>query len=312
MLTGVEDKAAEVRCAAARALGRRLAELPLAERDVTLLGMLAADEERSVRTQVALSLEQVGTADAARRLGELLEAEEELRLRWRIVAGLQRLSGKRFRLDPRPWKDWAAALPDDFEPGTAEASSPVAEREQSEAEFASLPLRSSRIAFLFDFSGSIYKRRADGTTYMEWLQAELEKALGQLDESVLFNVIPYTLMPIPWEDELQPAKKRNVAKALEYLESRWDQGKGNFWSAAELALVDPELDSILLFSDGKPTGGSHWEMGLTVDLLLERNRFQHVTYDAILVEIGGGYLRNQWERLARESGGWVVELEEGR
>ena len=73
------------------------------------------------------------------------------------------------------------------------------------------------------------------------------------------------------------------------------------------------MDSLIAFTDGAPTGGHRWNMGLMVDLLLERNRFRQATFDAILVGTRGG-LRKQWERLALETDGQVIVIgeDEGR
>jgi hypothetical protein len=266
----------------------------------------ARDEDRGVRTAAAELLAGIGSRDAALQLTGMLERETSLRLRWRIVELLQAMSGQKYRLDPRPWRDWAEALPDDWGGGAPGDARP--DHGEVSAAFAGLPILSERVVFLIDLSGSVWRERADGRTRKALIDVELRKALEALGEDDHFNVIPYTSKPIPWKKELTPAKASNVAKALDWFEGRKDSGTGNFWDAAMLALEDPEVDSILVLTDGAPTGGQRWNLTLIKDLFVEHNRFRRVTLDAILAECPG-FLTDTWVEMCAESGGRVIEIE---
>jgi len=54
-----------------------------------------------------------------------------------------------------------------------------------------------------------------------------------------------------------PASKRNVRAALKFFEDCHERGRGNFYDAALLALSDPEVDTLVVLTDGEPTGGTH-------------------------------------------------------
>ncbi len=244
-------------------------------------------------------------ARGARLLVEWLESERELRGRWRAVELLRELSGLGHRLDPRPWKAWAASLADGPVPEPRKSERADDERSVS---FAGLPIRSERVTFLIDLSGSIWQKREDGRTRKEVVDEELRKALESLPAATRFNVIPYTSTPVPWQKSLVAADKKNVAKALEWFVARKDTGTGDVWGALMVALADPEVDTLVVLSDGAPSGGRRWNLGLMRELFREHNRFRRVELDAVLAD-ASGRLAREWEQMCAESGGRTIAIE---
>ena len=137
---------------------------------------------------------------------------------------------------------------------------------------------------------------------------ELKKALEALPATTEFNVIPYTAAPIPWQPALVPADKKNVAKALEFFTSRKDTGTGNFWDAYLVALDDPKVDTIVMLSDGAPSGGHRWNLTLMRELMAEHNRFRRVALDAVLADAKGKIV-DEWRGMCADSGGHLVEVD---
>ena len=174
--------------------------------------------------------------------------------------------------------------------------------------FAGLPIRSERVCFLIDLSGSIWQKRADGRTRKELVDEELRKALEALPESTRFNVIPYTAIPAPWQKTLVPAERKNVAKALEWFVARKDTGTGDLWGALQVALADPDVDTLVVLSDGAPSGGRRWNLGLMKQLFAEQNRFRRVELDAVLADASGRLVR-EWDEMCAQSGGRTIEIE---
>jgi len=263
------------------------------------------DSALGVRLVAAESLAAGRDARGARALVVLLESEKELRGRWHTVELLRELSGLQHRLDPRPWKVWAAALSDGPlpEPRKAERSD-----EERSVSFAGLPIRSERVCFLIDLSGSIWQKRADGRTRKELVDEELRKALESLPESTRFNVIAYTATPTPWQRSLVSAERKNVAKALEWFVARKDTGSGDVWGALQVALADPAVDTLVVLSDGAPSGGRRWNLGLMKQLFAEQNRFRRVELDAVLAD-ASARLAREWDEMCAASGGRTVRLE---
>ena len=265
----------------------------------------AKDPSLGVRIVAAESLAAARDARGARALVDLLESERELRGRWHAVELLRQVSGLQHRLDARPWKAWAAALADGPLP---EPRKPERAEEERSVSFAGLPMRSERMCFLIDLSGSIWQKRADGRTRKEIVDEELRKVLEALPESTRFNVITYTATPAPWQKALVPAERKNVAKALEWFVARKDMGTGDLWGALQVALADPDVDTLVVLSDGAPSGGRRWNLGLMKQLFAEQNRFRRVELDAVLADASGRLVR-EWDEMCAQSGGRTIEIE---
>lgn len=289
------DKQPEVRAAALWISGE--AELRAA----------LTDDDAGVRWVAAGRLAELGTRGGFEALVDALEAEESLRLRWRIVDHLQALSGLKHRLDVRPWRDFLAGLPEGWEPqgGTRRDS----EAPNSTAAFAGLPILSDRLSFLIDFSGSMWAEVETGITRKQQVDGELSRALDALGPEVQFNLIPYASEPHPWGDELAEASPRNVKKAKAWFEKLDERGTGDLWSAVLLALEDPRVDSLVVLHDGSPTGGIAWNVELFESLLTERLRFRGVCFDCVLVR-DTKFLRRRWDEIASGTGGRFVARDE--
>ncbi len=299
-LSALDDRREEVRMAAAWVAGTR------DEHAAAIVRRLAHDPAPRVRSLLAEMQERRASPDAANSLVVLLEAEERLRLRWGIVEALRRLSGMHYRLDARPWRLWVDGLPQGWRP--TPGAFVEAPREGATTAFAGMPLLSDRVAFLFDCSGSLWNRREDGLTRKEFADEALRRALSTLPEDALFNVIPYTDRPFPWSPRSVQASGRNVARALDYFEGCMESGTGDFYEAALLAMEDPDVDTIVVLTDGAPTGGEVWDLELIVPLLLERNRFRRMRFDSVLVDAPGGFVPH-WKMLAERSGGITLSIE---
>jgi HEAT repeat protein len=291
------DRDPRLRCAALVA-ARGFAEAERLERAQRAL----LDPEPSVRSCAIGTLCEIASRPALLELVHRLEIEPRERLRWRIVAFLRARSGLDHGLDVAAWRAWAATVEGPWTTGPA----PLSDRPVGTgATLAGLRLVSDRVCFLVDFSGSTWDTKVRDRTRKQVLDAELRKALEALPPATRFNVIPYTNEPLPWEKELVPATKENVARALAWFERSHARGRGNFYDAALLALADPEVDCLVALTDGVPTGGHRWNMGLMVELLVERGRFRQAAFDSILVDAPKSRVHD-WTALAERTGGRCV------
>ncbi|MCE9593137.1 MAG: hypothetical protein K8S98_02990 [Planctomycetes bacterium] len=293
-----DARAAEVRCAAL-VVGMRAPDTAARAR----LHELAADPSVGVRCQAVLALEAAADRAAVGDLVELLAREPRLRVADRATSALQRLSGLKHRRDARPWRDWLAQLPEDWHPTPARAPSEAdGMTTRAAADFAGLSILSDRLAFLVDFSGSMWHPRDDGRSVKAVVDQRLAVGLEALGADARFNLIPFANDPVPWESALVDAKPAQKRRALEFFIGCRKQGRGNLYAAVRTALEDPEVDTLMVWSDGVPTGGFHSNLELVVPLLLEKNRFRNVAFDLILVDAPSGSARRLQE-LARRSGG---------
>ena len=271
--------------------------LPDEERAATA-ARAARDEAPLVRRRAYEELSDLRSRDGARALVGCLEEETELRLSWHLTELLQDLSGMKYGRDPRPWKRWAETLPEEWAP-----SDEAQERDYGErtVAFVGLPILSGRIAFLIDFSGSMWAER-EGKTRKEVVDEEMRRALEGLPETTEFNVYPYTGEPLCWQKKLVSAKSRNVRRALDYFEKCKAYGPGNFWDAALEAMSDPAVDTLMVLTDGAPSGGYRWNLKLMKELFAHENRFRGVFLDALLVDTSRN-LQGYWEEMTSISGG---------
>jgi len=267
-----------------------------------------AHPDRSVRAQAVECLAAAPLAENLKLLAGAMATEKNRRLYATIDAHFERLSGLAGSGKVEFWQGWVANLGPEWKPITGDPRRFAPAGSTEGPKLVGLPILSGSLAILVDFSGSTWAKRSDGSTAKDRLDQELAKTLAALPPDTLFNVIPYTDVPIPWEKSLQPATPANVARALKFFTSCKASGKGNAWGAIELALADPAVDTILVLTDGAPTGGTRWNLGLMHARYVDRNRFRHVVLDAVLVD-AKGFLRSKWERWCEETGGRMLPVD---
>lgn len=314
-----EDRDGRVRCAAAMA-----ARVLPAAQALSLTSALARDPHEPVRLAMIETCEALACRAGVMALIASFEHEEQPRARAELTLALQRLSGLKHRDDPRPWRDWAQALPLDWQPtllpqgqtvsgrlnGAAAAAGGEA-RTSARTNFVGLPMTSLRVCFAIDFSGSMWTPMADGRIPKELVDSQLRATLETLPSETWFNIVVFTNDVLPWRPKLVMANPNNVRTAIADFERCQAHGRGNFFDAALFALEDPSVDTLLTLTDGVPTGGFHSHLDLVIPLLLERNRFRRVAFDTVLVDAPPGSER-RWRVLSQESGGRVVSTEQGQ
>lgn len=269
---------------------------------------LAISAHRATRFEVVDMFTRQGDANAARELVAMIEREPTTRLAWRIADTLERWSGRPNGLKVDAWKQWISTIDDAWRAPEAPKTGPEPRANpEATAQFVGMPVTSGALAILVDFSGSLWMQRDDGKTPKELVDVELRKALTGLKPDTLFNVIPYNDAPLPWEKTLQPASKQNVERALKYFEGCKAQGKGAFFEAARKALEDPRVDTLLVLTDGAPTGGRRWSIDCTREHFAALNRFRHVAVDVLLVDTPP-FLEKLWKELAESTGGRTLPI----
>jgi HEAT repeat protein len=296
VVQSLADRSEALRCAAL------LAVSGYTEQECLTLSERALDDpEPCVRIQAIENLEKLSSRASILALVRRMELEKRERLRSGILSWLRARSGLDLGSDAAAWRHWAEKLEGKLATGSEKGVRlpPIG---ATKASFAGLGLVSDRIAFLVDFSGSTWQTKVGDRTRKDVLDEKLRAALEALPATTRFNVIPYTNDPIPWEKRLVPSDQANVRRALEFFERCRQTGRGNFFDAAMLALEDPEVDTIVVLTDGVPTGGHRWNLELMVELLVERDRFRKVAFDSVLVDAPKSKQR-LWAELARRTGG---------
>jgi HEAT repeat protein len=273
---------------------------------VSLLG----DPSWSVRLAAA---SRAAALRDRRLLAPLVAALSDARGRVVEAAGraLTGLTGIPFDAEPRPWRAWLEKDGAAFDPATAPppdarpAPPPAAGgRTVTAARFLDLPIRSKHVAFVLDASGSMSALLGDGRTRWAGVLAELERALEQLGDAHV-NVGVFAdgvAAALPRALPLDAARRRTL---LAFVGARRPGGRTALYDGIAWGLSDPEVDTLVVLSDGAPSAGAFFTK---TDLLAEvrrSNRFRRARIDVIAM--GGDDVARRWrdalETLATESGG---------
>lgn len=271
-----------------------------------LAAALAADPVGAVRVRAAQSLARIGQRASLLVLVDRLELERDPRVVRELVGMMRELSGLRHGRDARPWRAWVEALPEAWQAEQRRAR-PKDSLGEVTAAFAGLAVQSERIAFLIDLSGSMWDPREGGRTRKQSVDGELQQALRALPATAQFNVIPFTGAPLPWRKTLAPASERNVRDALKAFEGQRARGQGDYWGAVACALEDPAVDTLIVFGDGRPSGGRRWNLELMRVLFEHHTRYRAVVLDAVLVDLSRPIDR-LWAALCESTGGTSLEV----
>ena len=236
-----------------------------------------------------------------------LEKEDQRHLRVLLVETLRRTSGLSHSDDPRPWRDWLGRL---GEQGTPKRVVPL-ERDTHQTRvaksLANVRPSTDRSVILVDLSGSVWMEREGGVSRKQVLDRELRALLEGLPRTVSFNLIPYATRLAPFEKHMVIATPKAVRRAWGEFESCRLRGRGDVWSALQVALLDPDLGGLLIITDGVPTGGQHSNMELLVPLIEWECRWRGIAVDSVLID-SAERLQDSWSDLARRTGGTMTPV----
>jgi Mg-chelatase subunit ChlD len=174
--------------------------------------------------------------------------------------------------------------------------------------FLGLPLPSRHVTFVIDASGSMSEGHAEHGTRWAAVCAELRAALDRMDGAHV-NVIRFAgeaRAAFPRAAPLTAARRAQIERFL----ADPPAGRTALYDGIALALEDPEVDTVVVLSDGAPSAGSHFTKS---DLLAEvrrGNRWRRARID--VVSVGSDGIAKRWRdvlrRIADDSGGTLVEV----
>lgn len=268
---------------------------------------LLIDREAAVRRVAVRALAAYPSRAVLAAMIERLGVEPDALTKGALVAGLQGASGLFHRADPRPWERWLEGLPPEFF-GRLGGGAAVEDDGSTSARLVGLPIPPGPVAFLIDMSGSMWNKDEQGRTMKSLVDVELARCLEALSEGSSFLLVPYATEPEPYGPRLTTATPKKIAAAADWFRASTLRGKGNLWAAVQVVRGSDPVDSIAIFSDGAPTGGPHWELGLMVELLLEQARFRGTVFHAVLTEEPKSKrLAEAWRRLCESTGGRLAQ-----
>jgi HEAT repeat protein len=294
------DKAPEPRVAACEVLGRF--PRPAA---ADHLGRALFDGSWSVRVAAARALAafRCDTPSARAAAGPLVRAiaaESRARVRVEMAEALFALTGIDFGPEPDRWKGWYGEAGATFEPPPKRPQRGSSDPRATQGHLLDLPLESEHVSFVLDYSHSMTDPVRFGveTPKHAALQKSLEAVFVRLGPDARVNLIPFGTEPHPYKPALfaaTPAAKQSALRAMERTEP---DGRTNIYDSLEIALADPDADTVVLVTDGAPTEGKRRTRAAILAGVRQLNRYRLARIHC--VEIGAQNTSARWKGFMKE------------
>ncbi len=221
--------------------------------DVNVRGTLKdllTDDEPVVRQRAAAS---IGEARMEELLPDVAARLEDPHIKTRAVAhtALRALSHRDLGYDPRDWLLWwkrRSTTRGGLKPSPS----------SSVVTYYGVNVHSDRLIFVVDISGSMAMPRVAGKARIDVARRELRRALGNLDEKTLFNVIVFSDKVRAWRRGEVLATKANLVKARTWVDKALTDPQGGTYMAAALEKAfaeNPRMDTVYLLTDGLASDG---------------------------------------------------------
>jgi len=121
--------------------------------------------------------------------------------------------------------------------------------------FYGIPVRSSRIIFVLDRSGSMNMHdTTDGRTRLDRAKIELLRTVDGLPLGTQANIVFFGTGAEEWRHGLVPLSRTNRRAVKGFLKGIDATGGTDLYEALALALSDRNVEAVYLLSDGSPTG----------------------------------------------------------
>jgi HEAT repeat protein len=250
-------------------------------------------------------------------VGWLVErfAHEQGRMRSHLADLLLALTAQLHGESTAAWQGWWRDHEADFAFPSEEqvqlARNEIAARELREVtgtNFFGVPIDSLRVCFVLDVSGSMSERAQGrysgpkGPTRIAIAKQELTRALRALPSQTLFNVVSFSSGVNAWQGDVLASERSTVDAACAWVEKAPIGGGTNLYGGLERAFADPEVDQIVVLSDGEPSDGDV----IDPDEIRARVKLWNDNRGIVIsaVAVGGSLKILEW--LTQDSGGHYV------
>ncbi|MCP3917879.1 MAG: VWA domain-containing protein [bacterium] len=174
----------------------------------------------------------------------------------------------------------------------ARASAPT----KAAPKFYGLRYDSDRVVFVLDISGSMRDERR-----LERMQREMLAAIDATRDGEYVNMIFFESYVSAWQPHLVRMDEQNRKRARRAVRELRELGGTNMHDALKAAFRDPEVDTIVLLSDGEPTEGISNPRSI-IRNVRRWNELRGVVIHCVAVGWDGSVL----EALTSETGGEMV------
>ncbi len=277
---------------------------------------ICEDALKHKRWQVRLAgieaLVKLGTRPALSRLAALTRDPQQ-RLARTASDGLRRLTGMNLGANPDGWRRLIGTLGKNWKPRrTPLRDVKLSDETRYGPQFYGLDIRSNRVIFVCDVSGSMLGRK------IEDLKRELWRAMRSIDApQSAFNAIFFASnVDAVWK-RLAHVRKNTRAKVKKAIGKIQANGGTNVWGALQRAFLDQAADTIVILTDGQPSVGKVTAPDEILAAVAKLNRFKRLQIHAVYLPedsvslmtnvISSQAASNFMKRLAQIGGGQYVE-----
>lgn len=239
-----------------------------------------------------------------------------------FLAALYYLTGKDYGLDRGAWTEWwnhekpnygkpkvddEGKFVDSDGDGKPDMTTELPKEKWREPEvkegnrpkFFGHELKNSRVIFVIDRTGSMNEASSGGKTKLQVLKDELVKTISAFDTRYWFNMYFYSVGCFVWKPKLQKATDDVKKEAVQFVKNLSGAGMTDIGGALRKASQDPDAETIILLSDGKPTAGITDTAELLKDVR-KWNKFKDIKINTVgMAGCDPGFL----QELARQNGG---------
>ena len=265
-------------------------------------------ESWQVRLACVEALDALRTKGSIEPLIGRLALEEEERVRDAIATTLFRLTGMNLYDNATIWQRWWKENGAGFEV-PQQIPQPPEQHAGTQAGFYGIPIKSERVIFVIDQSGSMSaagdvdaEDDAKAVNRLDVAVREVLGAVAKLKNSARINVILFHTTIHPWKDKLQKLGPSTRAELRKELESKKPTGGTNLYDGLELALQTKDVDTIFLLSDGVPGSGKYVATPDILRAVRRENQTRRVAIHCVSIGMDSELLR----LLAEENGGRYV------
>jgi hypothetical protein len=174
-------------------------------------------------------------------------------------------------------------------------------------------MEGQNVTYVLDRSCSMRSSHTEGATRILVAQREINASLGRLPPEYKFNVISFDTQRSWFSDRLVDASPGNVAAAQSWVSNQSPRGGTDTGQAVCLALTDPEVDYIVVATDGSPSVGPEYHLEMvrrhntrgvridTVGIFTDKNTSKFTGPNA--------HMTPEWfcQQLAAQNGGTYVK-----
>jgi len=262
----------------------------------------AAHKRGQLRAECYDALTHVRTKDCVDFLIARL-FHEKGRSRFDLADALLDLTGFDYGVSARTWRDWWGRVRDGYplppKPKKRRRSAPPA----GYASYYGIPVRSHRVAFVIDTSGSMQPIAGTGKkSKMQLAQENLINTVNALGPKVGFTIVAFATGNNVFEEELILASRVNKARSKLWVLDLKPNGGTMLMGALTAALAVDKVDTLFVLSDGAPNGST----SEILRIITERNRFDRVRINTIGIQVSGSTARFMRDLAEKNFGEFVA------